>query len=190
MLAKQYVKFSKYPKWMTKITVETWPRNKTGLRALRDFLLKDENGEEIARSVTNWMLIDINTRRLCKIDETIKNFPITEKSVMDDNFKIKVEKIDGEKLTSIFKVRPSDFDMNKHVTSICYIRWALDSVPFEYNKTNFLSEMYAEYVEEIPGEADIESTIFMNNCKFYHELKNLQTGRIVFRCQTEWQAHK
>ncbi|MCL2480606.1 MAG: thioesterase [Spirochaetaceae bacterium] len=189
MLAKQYVKFSTYPAWRSSITVETWPRNKTGLRALRDFFLKDEKGMEVARSVTNWMLIDVNTRRLCKIDEVVKDLPIAEESVMPEDFKIKVEKFEGNKITATFKARPSDFDMNSHVTSLSYIKWILDTVPFEFHRTKYVSELYAEYVEEISSEVDIESIAYMKESSFYHELKNLQTERIVFRGQTTWQAH-
>ena len=190
MLAKQYIKFSKYPEWRDVITVETWPRNKTGLRALRDYIVTDEKGQEIARSVTNWMLIDIKTRRLCKIDETVKDLPITEETIMPENFKIKVDKFDGEKKYSvIFRVRASDFDFNAHVTSICYIKWSLDTVPFEFQKTHYVTELYAEWVEEISSAADVESTAHMKDNVFYHELKNMQTGRTVFRGQTTWQAH-
>ena len=189
MLAKQYVKFLKYPAWRSSITAETWPRNKTGLRALRDFVIKDENGQEIASSVTNWMLIDVSTRRLCKIDETIKNISITEESVMPEDFKIKVEKSEGEKSTAIFRVRPSDFDMNAHVTSTCYIKWILDTVPFEFHKTHSVSELYAEYVEEISSEVEVHSIAYMKENGFYHELINMQTERVVFRGQTAWQAH-
>ena len=189
MLAKQYVKFSNYPAWRSVITAETWPRNKTGLRALRDFIIKDEKGREIAISVTNWMLIDIAARRLCKIDETIKHIEITEETVMPEDFKIKVEKFDGEKITTIFRVRPCDFDMNLHVTSTSYIKWALDTVPLEFHKTHSVSELYAEYIEEISAETDVESIAYKKENSFYHELKNLQTERIVFKGQTAWQAH-
>ncbi|MCL2792323.1 MAG: thioesterase [Spirochaetaceae bacterium] len=187
MLAKQYIKFSGFPSWRSSIIVETWPRNKTGLRALRDCIIKNEKEEEIAKSVTNWMLIDVNTRRLCKIDETIKHIAITEESVMSEDFKIKVEKFDGEKIITIFKARPSDFDMNAHVTSTCYIKWVLDTVPLEFHKKHYVSELYAEYVEEISSEVDVESIAYMKDNSFYHELKNLQTERIVFRGRTTWQ---
>ena len=186
MLARQYVKFSKYPAWRSSVTVETWPRNRTGLRALRDFIIKDDKGEEIAISVTNWMLIDISTRRLCKIDETVKVLEILEESVMPEDFKIKVEKFDGEKISTVFRARSSDFDINAHVTSTCYIKWILDTVPFEFHKTHFVAELYAEYIEEISDEADVESTAYMKDNSFYHELKNLQTERIVFRGQSTW----
>jgi len=189
MLAKQYIKFLRYPAWRSTITVETWPRNKTGLRALRDYILKDEKGEEVARSVTNWMLIDVNTRRLCKIDEVVKNLETAEESVMPENFKIKVEKFDGNKIIASFRARPSDFDMNAHVTATCYIKWILDTVPFEFHKTHFVTELYAEYLEEISSEIDIESIAYMKENSFYHELKNVQTGRIVFRGQTTWQVY-
>ena len=186
MLARQYVKFSGYPSWRSSVTVETWPRNRTGLRALRDFIIKNEKGEEIATSVTNWMLIDVNTRRLCKIDELGKNIEVTEESVMPEDFKIKVEKSDGEKITALFRSRSSDFDMNAHVTSTCYIKWILDTVPFEFHKTHSVAELYAEYIEEISSEVDVESVAYMKENSFYHELKNLQTDRIVFRGQTTW----
>ncbi|MCL2295139.1 MAG: thioesterase [Spirochaetes bacterium] len=189
MLARQYVKFSNYPAWRSVVTSETWPRNKTGIRALRDFILKDEEGRELAKSVTNWMLIDLNTRRLCKTDEILNDIAITEESIMPEDFKIRVEKFDGEKTTAIFRVGAYDFDMNAHVTSMCYIKWILNTVPLEFHKTHSLSELSAEYIEEVSSEVDIESVAYRKDNIFYHELKNMETEKIVFRGQTAWQAH-
>lgn len=188
MLARQYVKFSRFPLWRESVTVETWPRNKTGIRALRDFLVTDEKGEEVAKSVTNWMLIDTTRRRPCKIDDTIEHLTAVEKSVMKDDFKIRVEKIEGEKINTSFHVRHSDFDVNKHVNNICYIRWALDTVPSDFQKNNSLSEISVEFLEEIATESPLDSSAFMNGKNIYHELVNGETGRIVFRAQTAWQA--
>jgi medium-chain acyl-[acyl-carrier-protein] hydrolase len=189
MLAKQYVKFLSYPAWRNIITTETWPRNKTGLRAIRDFIIKSEDGKEIVKSVTKWMLIDVETRRLIKTDEVLNNITITEESVMPEDFKIRVEKFDGERITTTLRSRPYDFDINAHVTSMCYIKWILDTIPLEFHKTHSVSELYAEYIEEISYEVDVESVAYRKNNSFYHELKNMETDRIVFRGQTAWQAH-
>ncbi len=188
MLARQYVKFTKFPSWRESVTVETWPRNKTGLRALRDFMVTDENGDEVARSVTNWMLIDTRTRRLCKVDETVKDLVMVEKSVMESDFRIKVDKIDGEKITTLFQVRASDFDVNSHVNNISYIRWVLDTVPYAFQKGHSLSEITAEFVEEISSEAGIESSAWTDGVRFYHELRNTDTERVVFRGLSVWQT--
>ncbi|MCP5514210.1 MAG: hypothetical protein H7A26_01960 [Spirochaetales bacterium] len=194
MLARQYVKFSAFPSWRSLVTVETWPRSKTGLRALRDYLVTDEAGNEVARSVTNWMLIDTKSRRLCKVDETISHITVVEKSVMPDNFKIKVDKPGddegGGRLGTLFRVRASDFDINSHVNNLCYIRWALDTLSYDFYKSNTLSEIYAEFIEEISSETDIESTVVplpdTGESSFYHELRNMESGHIVFRGRTTW----
>ncbi|MDX9801995.1 MAG: thioesterase [Spirochaetia bacterium] len=200
MLARQYVKFSCFPSWRSSVTVETWPRNKTGIRALRDYLVTDETGKEVARSVTNWMLIDTKTRRLCKIDDTIRNLTAVEKSVMADNFKIKIEKpseVSGGEAGrhhDVFRVRASDFDINSHVNNICYIRWALDTLPLDFHKNNTLSEIYAEFIEEISSEIEVEASVLplpyreTEGHSFYHELKNMESGHIVFRGHTSWNA--
>lgn len=186
MLAKQYVRFSSFPSWRDSVIVETWPRNKTGIRALRDFMVTDGSGREVARSVTNWMLIDTSTKRLCKIDDTVKHLVQVDKSVMEENFRIKVEKHGGEESGAVFRVRESDFDVNSHVNNICYIRWMLDTVPSDFRKANVISEITAEFIEEISSETDVESFAFRDGQRFYHELLNRNTGNTVFRGSSSW----
>lgn len=212
MMAKQYIKFSSFPKWLNTVTVETWPRNKTGLKALRDFIITDEEGQEVARSVSYWILVNTVTKRLCKLEDQINCVKPVEESVMPDSFKIKVdipskEAEFAEKFTGTFVVRHSDIDLNYHVNSSVYIRWVLDTLPSYFHNQYKLAEISSEYMEEITAtmlndsentvtdlseQESIESTAMLvaeqDGKKFYHELKNIKTGRVVFRAQTLWQA--
>lgn len=213
MMAKQYIKFSFFPKWLNTVTVETWPRNKKGLKALRDFIITEEEGHEVARSVSYWMLVNTTTKRLCKLEEHLDPIEPIEESVMPDNFKIKVD-IPGnraefaEKFNETFIVRHSDIDVNCHVNSAVYVRWILDTLPSYFHNKYKLTEISSEYMREITvsclldksgttvtdfsEQESIESTAMLlteqDGKIFYHELKNIKTDRVVFRAQTLWQA--
>ncbi len=87
MIIKQYVEFESYPRWLDKINVSTWPRSLSGLRALRDYSVSDEKGSVIARSTTNWVMLNTETRRPVKVDSEVQHLTAVDKSVFGKDIK-------------------------------------------------------------------------------------------------------
>ena len=190
MLLKQHVRFQSYPQWNSVLNVKTWPRNKNGLRALRDYLVTDEQGNCVAESVTNWVLIDTASKKLVKIDDVVKNIQAVEESVFESNFKIRIDKHGGEHYSSQYNVKYSDIDINLHVNNLSYIKWCLDAVPFSYQTEHILKEFTIEYMQEIGGEISVTADVYKREDSFYHELKRGDNGEAVCRAQTAWQAQR
>lgn len=188
MLLKQYVIFDYLPPWNTVLTVKTWPRNITGLRALRDYSVTDSGGNSVARSVANWVLIDVDTRKLVKIDKVVKHLKAVEESAVSSAHRIKIEKQTGRKSNVLFKAGYSDIDINHHVNNISYIRWCLDTIPLNYQKENILNDFSVEYIEEIEEDIYVSSDAYINSNTFYHELKRKDTGGMVCRASSTWKG--
>ncbi len=186
MIIKQYVEFGHFPGWRDTINVSTWPRTKKGLKALRDYSVTDSSGNTVAKSVTNWVLLDTDTKRPVKVDETVKHLDLHEKSVFESDMKIRVELPDMEYEKKMFHVRYSDLDINGHVNNIKYIEWCLDSVPADFQKDHIVKKLSIEFIQETYADNEVKvKTAFSENESFF-ELVNLSTGQTVCRAVISW----
>lgn len=119
----------RYPDWRETITIQTWPSSGDGLRAYRDFLILDSDGNTIGKSLSYWLMMDIESRRPTRIPkEILEMAPKNTDHVLplsDAHFSA----IDNSDSSQTFTVRKSDLDLNKHVNNVKYIEWALSCLP-------------------------------------------------------------
>ena len=186
MIIKQYVEFENFPGWMDSINVSTWPRTLKGLRALRDYSVTDSGGNPVAKSVTNWVLLNTETRRPVKVDETIKHLTAVEKSVFNSEKKINVVLPDTEYEEKLFNVRYSDLDVNGHVNNIKYIEWCLDSVPASFQKSHIVKNLEIEFIQETYADHEVKVRTAFSERKTFFELINLSTGYTVCKAAISW----
>ncbi len=189
MIVRQYVEFSGYPGWMDKINVSTWPRNKKGLRALRDYIVTDADGGILAKSTTTWILIDTVTKRPVRINETVDHIEALEdEKAFETEKSVKIDFPDIPFSGKDFNVRYSDLDLNGHVNNIKYIEWCLDSVPAEFQKSNIVENLSIEFMQETYADDTVSvKTAFQDGC-FYHELVNMSSGETVCRAAMNWKG--
>ncbi len=119
------------PKWGEKITLRTWHKGQSGLFSLRDYQFMDESGAEIITVTTSWLIINLATRRITRVDRIFS---------ADDPFKLHEYNCDAiahpaERLEmptaqislGEHHVRYSDLDVNQHVNNARYMEWACDN---------------------------------------------------------------
>ena len=111
--------------------METWHKGMNGPFSIRDFEVRDAVTSEIlVRCTTSWVLVDLDSRHLVRIDRCIG--PILEKTaVMKDAIAKPAGKIKVWSETALslsHKVLFSDIDYNMHVNNAKYMEWALDAI--------------------------------------------------------------
>ena len=112
--------------WGDKAVVITWPKDVDGLLYLRDFEVKDQNGEMVARATSGWLAMDMDSKRPRKVEDKF--------SYMFDQMKDK---------STWF-----DFDLNKHVTSSRYIDWMVDNLPTDVLINRYPVSLSVNYLKE------------------------------------------
>lgn len=118
------------PSYGETVNIKTWAKGKNRLFYMRDFIFYDENGNEIIRATTAWLLLNSETKRISdlnKIGLVLPYFP--EENAIDEypgkfNFETKEEHF------FLRKIYYSDIDINQHVNNARYIEIILDC----YNK--------------------------------------------------------
>lgn len=175
VLIKYHIEFSEYPSNTGNYIFFTEPRGVDRMMAMRDFrIYKDDRC--IARATSSWLLVDMDTRSLVSIKDSLNMWPY-EKREND----LKFEKIRLPELFDYnieFQVRYEDLDVNKHVNNANYIVWAMESLPFDFrNEHNIKAiDMYFKK-EAIYGET-IVSKCKLNEEELisYHDVVNKENG--------------
>lgn len=110
------------------VTAETWPEPTGRVDFDRDYLVRGADGRIIARGVSKWCVIDLNSRRLVRAQDII--FP--GEFCMEKTFETPFTKLaQQESLPIAFEhtVRRSDLDHNGHMNNARYGELLLDAVP-------------------------------------------------------------
>ncbi len=135
VLHRLCVKMDRFPDWRETITIQTWPSSGDGLRAYRDFLILDSDGNTIGKSLSYWLMMDIESRRPTRIPKDILEMAPKNADHVLPVSDVHFLAIDDSDSSQKFTVRKSDLDLNKHVNNVKYIEWALSCLP-EDNKVN------------------------------------------------------
>lgn len=126
VMTRMAVEFERLPRWRDAVTVETWPSGRDGLRATRDLLLLDADGNRLARARTVWLVVDLARRRPVRLPPAVLAIdpPEREATVALEEPPAAPEQHEAEQIVT---VRRSDLDRNDHANNARFVEWALDA---------------------------------------------------------------
>ena len=129
VLTRMVVKMRRYPKWEDEVTVETFPRGGRKIVAWRDFEVKDAAGETLGVASSEWMIIDLKTRKIHAIPETVfaANDPANVPVLGLEPFAKFRFPDGGSGVPPLrFTAQKSQIDLNGHVNNVHYVAWMLE----------------------------------------------------------------
>ena len=188
VLARIRVHIERYPLWGENITVETWYEKPRKVEITRNFLLKDIQGNILASAVSTWVVIDMDTRKLKRIDSVFSPHP-------DETRKRPIDCSLGRfqpngPLERVYKriVGYSDIDVNEHLNNSRYIDFIMDCFGIEYHKNYSVESIEIDYKNEAFAGDTI--TLFKTNPKdgsnvIYVEGVNEESNQLIFKCQLQ-----
>lgn len=111
------------------VTLRTWPHTPSRFSFLRDFQILGQGGAEVARATSEWVLMDIEDRKLAKVaDLDAANGPFLDERA----FPQKPRKIlwPEQSTGRSFEVTPhfNSIDQNGHVNNSCYPGFVMDAL--------------------------------------------------------------
>lgn len=200
VLARLVVQVERAPAEGETVTVRTWPCGVERLQFRRDYLMLGGDGAVVARGVSFWVVINLNTRRPERIPPTVaallpENPPLALDGGLLGDRRPPVPEDGATPLSSIsFAVRRADMDRNRHVNNVRYLDWALEGVPAAVQESSrpawldmhFRAEtVYGDTVEAqcLPAPADAPAP---GTPRFVHILTRRSDGREVARALTGW----
>lgn len=177
MLHRLHIKMDKFPEWRDQITVQTWPSSGDALRAYRDFIILDSDGQELGRCLSYWLMINMENRRPVRMPEEVLDMAPRD---VDHVLKVQKNRIDfdSEPVESkIFTVRRSDLDINRHVNNVKYMEWALEVLPADKS----IYELDIEFLSECTVGEEIKSEYANSEKKeeYSHRLCRVSDNKVA-----------
>jgi acyl-ACP thioesterase len=163
VLSRMSVIVDKRPAWRDTVTVRSWPRGTDRLFAVRDYDIRGQSGEVLARGRSGWLILDLDRRRPLRPQTVVDRMPLNEGIDALAGSPPGLEKRLTPSHTVSRIARYSDLDYNGHMNNARYISWLQDVVrPEELENAghfridiNYLAEVKAgDLIDIHSGEVD------------------------------------
>ena len=132
VLTRLKVRMTRFPRWGETVSILTFPRGGRRIVAYRDFVLTGADGAELGRATSEWMLIDLASRKIVAIPDgvfaaanTVREPVFGEEPFAKLRWDCKAESPDA----LAFRARRGDIDLNGHVNNVHYVEWLMEGRP-------------------------------------------------------------
>jgi medium-chain acyl-[acyl-carrier-protein] hydrolase len=148
VLSNIRIEISQLPGRKDEVTLKTWPSGYSRTIATREFVGKDQNGAELFRAGSEWMVINKNTNRLKNLFKLDLNLPKTGTKILPDELK-RLEPNGDYRQVDAVRVPHSTIDLNGHVNNTEYVRWGIDALSREFKLEKNICSVQATYLSEV-----------------------------------------
>lgn len=127
VVIRHRMEISRYPTEGETVTVKTWPMPTTRSAYPRAVIGYDEQGKQVFRLTSLWVLVDIQRRKMVlpgKTGITVEGFTLGNE--LELPAKILPRELQH---TTLRRVTEDDIDINQHMNNAKYLSWAMDLVP-------------------------------------------------------------
>ena len=169
------------------VTVETWPSERDGVRAHRDFVLRDAAGEALVRATSVWFLIDTARRRPVRLPPAMDAFlpppDVPRARVLGAEAPAAPE---TPERTERFAVRHADVDRVGHANHVRVLEWILEAVPERVRAERSLRTLDVAFqTEATPGQT-VASACGGASGSLRHHVTREADGRTVALAHSVW----
>ena len=142
-LSSWQIVIDRYPVMGEEISVCTWPYDFKGFYGYRNFIITDQNGNNLVKANSVWFLFDTEKGRPAKIEaDDIKGYGLgLEKSLDMEYAPRKIDIPDHYEIVDSVMVSKHHLDTNHHVNNAKYVEIAREVLPEELE----VSELRVEY---------------------------------------------
>ncbi len=140
------VQVTRLPRCREKITVETWPMPTTRVAYPRATLAMDQQGNELFRVISLWVIMDLDTRAMIlpgKSGVTVEGLLRGSELAAPGSLVPKALENTQERT-----VRYSDLDRNMHMNNCRYLEWGMDLLPSAFHQGHRMKEFTVCYLSE------------------------------------------
>ena len=145
-ITRNKVQITRLPMRGETIRLETWPMPTTRVAYPRSIVAYDENGDEVFRSITLWVLMDANNRSMVLPGKS----GIDVVGTLRGNELASPLGLPAKALANRRKryVNFTDLDRNAHMNNTRYLDWVYDLLGAEFHKDHTLREFTLCYLNE------------------------------------------
>jgi len=148
VLSNIKIVISRLPVREDQITLRTWPSGYSRTIATREFVGKDQNGSELFRAGSEWMVMNKQTNRLKNLFKLDFNLSKAGVKALPDELK-RLEPNGDCRKVDVVRVPRSAIDLNGHVNNTEYVRWGIDALSKAFKINENIHCVQATYLSEV-----------------------------------------
>ena len=188
MLSRLRVQFFRPLAWRDTIVLDTWPSGTRGrLIATREFIGRDAVGTELLRATTDWLYVDVASRRICRVPEDFAGFAPPDRPPAlppDDG---RPPELATPAWSTTIPVRRSDLDLNNHVNNVRYIEWMFEPLPAEFTTARRVTGMEILYRQGAEtGDTAISQAAPDDHGNLLHRILRTRDNAVLVLARTKW----
>lgn len=145
-ISRQHIQITRLPAQRETITVETWPGPTSRVAFPRNTIAYDEQGRELFRAMSLWVLMDMNTRAMVLPGKSGIEVP----GLIRGNELAVPGSLGPKNLSAVAKrqVVYTELDCNGHMNNCRYMDWMLDLLPSDFHREHPLTDFTITYLSE------------------------------------------
>lgn len=187
MLSRLHLKVYSKSFWNNRLKLLSWPKGIHRLFYLRDFEVLNESNQTIAKATSEWLIIDLQTRRPKLYQPENNIFQENKDRHAIESFVPSLKSPNREFDTFHNKVVYSDIDLNNHLTTTRYVDWMMDTFDLTFLEKNTCSDIVINFIREIPfdTEVTIKRYELLPDKNYLFEFQSSDAVQIYFRGQIQ-----
>lgn len=155
VLSNIRIEISRLPGRDDEVTLKTWPSGYSRTIATREFVGKDQNGSELLRAGSEWMVLNKETNRLKNLFKLDLNLPKTGVKALPDELN-RLEPNGEYREVDVMRVPHSAIDLNGHVNNTEYVRWGIDALSRTFKLDENIRYVQATYMSEVFEDDELD----------------------------------
>lgn len=164
VLSSWQVVVERYADLCEEIVVGTWPYDFNGFTGMRNFIMKNREGETLAYANSLWAFLDTKRGRPVKVPGYVADAYTLEEKLSMEYAPRKITVPEDAAPREPFPVHKSHLDTNHHVNNVQYIQMARDYLPqgfcihelrAEYKRQAVLGDVICPYVKQEAGRCTV-----------------------------------
>lgn len=149
VLSRMRIRFVKTPLWRDKVALTTWHKGLNRLFFLRDFQMRDEQGNVCVEATTSWIVLNLETRRFVRDPKLMdEGTTCSENAIEQPADKVVMPKDVEPDYVMDHIVSYSDVDMLGHTNNAMYMHWAMDAIDYNIASTRSIKEFTINFNRE------------------------------------------
>lgn len=140
------VQVTRLPKKGEQIRIETWPMPTSRVAYPRNVVAFDQQGNELFRTLSLWVLMDLNTRAMILPGKSgVKVLGVLRGGELPIPASLPPAQLSG---CLSRQVRFTDLDINGHMNNCRYLDWAYDLLPSAFHQDHQIRDFTLGYLSE------------------------------------------
>ncbi len=185
-LSKMSVQLQRLPNWNERVYITTWASVREKIVTFREFEAKTAEGELLFTARSQWVLFDLNTRRLARMDRVPDWNRDPTRFANLETFDNHLLRPSPESEVTPCYVRNNDIDLNGHVNNSIYIVWAVQALDEKFLQTKTPTSIKIHFLEEIKSHDKVASICKNDGSQTLHSIQNATTKRECSRINIQW----